>query len=175
MADKTAHRIVVAGGGIAAMEFILALRALIGDEAAISVVSPNPELVLRPSLIGAPLGLLAGQGYPLSDLAADIGFTHVPAAVTAVDAERRRIIVRGGDAISYDTLVLALGARTLPVFDDAIHLGDADGARGLAALHEEIGRGGAVRTAAFVVPSRAGWMLPLYEAALLTANAPAAV
>ena len=32
-----------------------------------------------------------------------------------------------------------------------------------------------MRTVAFVVPSRAGWMLPLYEAALLIANGPATV
>jgi len=175
MAEKNAHRIVVAGGGIAAIEFVLALRALIGDNAAISLISPNPDLVLRPSLVAAPLGLLARQSYPLADLASDIGFTHVPATVSSVDPERRRVVVRGGDAIAYDTLVLALGARTLPVFDDAIHLGDAEGARGLEALHQEIGRGGAVRTVAFVVPSRAGWTLPLYEAALLIANGPATV
>ena len=156
MAEKNAHRIVVAGGGIAAIEFVLALRALIGDNAAIRLISPNPDLVLRPSLVAAPLGLLARQSYPMADLASDIGFTRVPATVSSVDAERRRVIVRGGDAIAYDTLVLALGARTLPVFDDAIHLGDAEGARGLESLHQEVGRGGAVRTVAFVVPSRAG-------------------
>ena len=175
MAENTTHRIVVAGGGIAAIEFVLALRALIGANAAISVVSPSRDLILRPSLVAAPLGLLARHSYPLIDLASDIGFTHVREAVASVDPDRRRVIVRSGDTISYDTLVLALGARTLPVFDDAIHLGDAEGARGLEALHQEIGRGGAVRTVAFVVPSRAGWTLPLYEAALLTANGPAAV
>jgi sulfide:quinone oxidoreductase len=175
MAEKRPHRIVVAGGGIAGIEFVLALRALLGDDAAISVVSPSPDLTMRPSLVAAPLGLLGRQGYPLSDLASDIGFTHVSAAVASVDPERTRIIVRGGDAIPYDTLVLALGARTLPAFDDAIHLGDAEGARGLEALHEELRRSDAPQSVAFVVPARAGWTLPLYEAALLMANGPTPV
>jgi sulfide:quinone oxidoreductase len=62
MARTTPHRIVVAGGGIAAMEFILALRALIGAGAAVTVVGPNAELVLRPSLVAAPRGHLALNG-----------------------------------------------------------------------------------------------------------------
>jgi len=131
--------------------------------------------VLRPSLVAAPLGLLARQGHRLDALASDIGFTQIAATAASVDPGRRRLLLRSGDAVPYDTLVLALGARTLRVFDDAIHLGDAEGARGLEALHHEIARGGTVRTVAFVVPSRAGWTLPLYEAALLIANGPAAV
>jgi sulfide:quinone oxidoreductase len=99
-----------------------------------------------------------------------MGFTLVAATVAGVEAQRRRIVLRGGGAVSYDTLVLAPGARTLPAYDDAVHLGDAEGARGLAALHDEIRRG-TVHSVAFVVPSRAGWTIPLYEAALLTANA----
>jgi sulfide:quinone oxidoreductase len=99
----------------------------------------------------------------------------VRATVTSVDPARRRVVVRSGDVVPYDTLVLALGARTLPAFDDAVHLGDAEGARGLAELSETIGLGGTVPTVACVVPSRAGWTLPVYEAALLLANGPHAV
>ncbi len=113
---------------------------------------------------------MAPVRIPLARLASDIGFALVPASIASVDVERRRVLVRSGDAVPYETLVLALGAHTLPALEDALHLGDADGARGLAELHEDIRRG-AVRSVAFVAPSATGWLTALYEAALLTANA----
>jgi sulfide:quinone oxidoreductase len=162
-------RVVVAGGGIAALEFVLALRSLAGDAVELAVVAPDPDFVLRPALVAAPLGVGRYWRRPLSEFAEDIGFSLVTAGVRTVDHERRRIIDRVGDTVGYDTLVLALGARTLPAFDDAIHLGDADGAHGFRQLRDDI-ESGSVRRVGFVVPSRAGWTLPVYEAALLTAN-----
>jgi sulfide:quinone oxidoreductase len=161
--------VVVAGGGVAALEFVLALRALTGDRVRVTLVAPGPDFVLRPLLVAAPLGAAEPIRVPLADLAGDIGFRLVPATLERVEPERHRVILRSGDAVAYQTLVLALGARTLPAFDDALHLGEADGAHGLAQLHDEIGRG-AVRSVAFVAPATTGWLLPLYEAALLTAN-----
>jgi sulfide:quinone oxidoreductase len=167
-------QIVVAGGGIAALEFVLALRAFAGDAVELTVVSPDPDFVLRPALVGAPLGVGRYWRRPLSEFASDLGFSLETASVQAVDPDRRRIIDRTGGTLDYDTLVLALGARTLPAFDDAIHLGDAEGAQGFRRLGEDI-ESGAVRRVGCVVPSRAGWTLPVYEAALLTANAHEAV
>jgi sulfide:quinone oxidoreductase len=161
--------VVVAGGGVAALEFVLALRALTAGRFEITLVAPEPDFVLRPLLVAAPLGATAPVRLPLAELAADIGFRLVQAKLDSVDPDRHRVILRSGDTLRYDTLVLALGARTLPAFDDALHVGDADGARGLAQLHDEIGRG-SVRSVAFVAPTTTGWLLPLYEAALLTAN-----
>src|SRR3954468_19429977 len=107
--------IVVAGGGIAALEFVLALREAAGDRPHVTVVTPEPELLLRPMLVGEPLGApagttrplaaarpppmpvgeplgaLAGTPRPLAAIAAEVGFELVPAAVGAVDAARRRV------------------------------------------------------------------------------------
>jgi sulfide:quinone oxidoreductase len=165
---------VVAGGGVAALEFVLALRALAGDRLSVTVVAPEPDFVLRPLLVAEPLGAAAPVRLPLAALAADIGFRLITATLDSVDSERHRVILRSGDALAYDTLVLGLGARTLPAFDDALHLGDAEGALGLTALHDEIRRG-TVHSVAFVAPAATSWLLPLYEAALLTANSGYAV
>jgi len=162
--------VAVAGGGVAALEFVLALRAHTGVGIDVTMVAPELEFSLRPLLVAAPLGAVAPVRIPLAELASDIGFRLVPASIASVDTARRCVFVRSGDAIPYETLVLALGAQTLPAFEDALHLGDAAGARGLAELHEDIRRG-IVRSVAFVAPSMTGWLTALYEAALLTANA----
>jgi sulfide:quinone oxidoreductase len=149
-------RVLVIGSGIAALEFSLALRERAGDRVRIMIVGPEPEFVLRPMLVAQALGAGAAPRVRVDDL----GFDVVHASVVEVDADRRRVLLRGGGAIPYDTLVLAPGARTLPAFDDAIELD---------ALEGQIAQGG-VGSVDFVAPTVAGWLLPLYEAALLTAH-----
>jgi len=161
--------VVVAGGGIAALEFVLALRELAGERARITLITPEPDFVLRPLLAAAPLGAAAGWRRPLTEIAAETGFRLEPSTVELAEPDRRRVVLRSGDAVSYDVLVLAPGVDTIDAFEGAVHIGGPDGARGLEALQAEI-RAGAVRSVAFVAPSATGWVLPLYEAALIVAN-----
>ena len=120
-----APEIVVVGGGIAALEFVLALRDLAGDRVHVTIVAPEPDFVLRPMLVAEPLGRGAAQRLPLSRIASDLGCRLVPAAVASVDPARRRVVLYSGATLPYDTLVLAPGARMIPAFDGVISLGDA--------------------------------------------------
>jgi len=164
-----APEILVVGGGIAALEFVLALRDLVGDRFRVTIVAPEPDFVPRPMLVAERLGLGEPLPRPLSRIASDLGCRLVPASVASVDPARRRVVLYSGDTLPYDTLVLAPGARTIPAFDGVISLGDADGAGALEEMRGEIRRG-IVRSVAFVAPTLTDWLLPLYEAALITAN-----
>lgn len=148
-------RIVVAGGGLAAAELLLALRDAAGDRVEVTLVAPDADLLVRPALL-EPAHV---RPYALQEIADDVGFTFVREALGAVEPGRIRL--RGGGTLAYDTLVLAPGARRLPAFDDALHLPE-----GLGALRREVERGDA-RAVAFVVPTLQSWTLPAYEAALL--------
>ena len=131
----------------------------------ITVIAPEREFVPRPLLVVEPLADVVARRRPLREIADEAGFGLVPDAVVAVEPERRRVVLRSGATVTYDTLVLAPGATRLPAFDDAIHIG-AEGA--LDPLRAEI-VAGTVASVAFVAPTLTGWLLPLYEAALLTA------
>ena len=50
MKQNTPPEVVVAGGGIASLELVLALRDLAGERVRITVAAPEPELILRPLL-----------------------------------------------------------------------------------------------------------------------------
>ena len=154
--------IVVVGGGVAALEFLLALRALGGNPPAVAVVTPDTTPTLR------PLQLLGVQAPSLADLTSQLGAELVSGSVASVESERKRVLLRAGGAIAYDTLVLAPGATVVPGFDGVLHLGLHDGAP-LEALHDEIDRGDVDRIA-FVAPATTGWLVPAYDAALLTAG-----
>jgi sulfide:quinone oxidoreductase len=162
--NETAE-VVIVGGGIAALELVLALRELAGDRVRITVIAPERDFVPRPLLVAEPLGDIVARRRPLREIAEEGGFELVSAAVAAVEPEHGRVVLRSGAAIAYDTLVLAPGATRLPAFDDAIHIGDEGG---LDPLRAEIAAG-TVASVAFVAPTLTGWLLPLYEAALLTA------
>ena len=47
-------RVVIAGGGVAALEAALALHELAGERVATTLVAPNPEFVYRPLLVHEP-------------------------------------------------------------------------------------------------------------------------
>src|SRR5829696_1560264 len=78
-------------------------------------------------------------------------------------------MLRSGDTIVYDTLVLAPGARMLAAFEDVLTFCGPGSAAAMRTLLEELEQGRA-RRIAFVAPTVAGWALPLYELALLTAR-----
>src|SRR4051812_26095191 len=99
MRQRPQPEIVVAGGGIAALEFVLALRDLAGERVRITLVAPERELLLRPMLVGEPLGAVAAQRHSLAAIAADLTVGLVPASVAAVDPQRRRVVLRGGGTV----------------------------------------------------------------------------
>src|SRR4051812_48101936 len=107
-----APEIVVVGAGVAALEMVLTLRELAGDSLRVTLVAPETDFVLRPMLVAEPLGAGEGQRLPLSQIAADFGCRLVAASVVSVDPARRRVVLRSGDTLPYDTLVLAPGVRT---------------------------------------------------------------
>ena len=164
-----AAEVVIVGGGVAALEALMALRAYAGDRVRITLVAPDPDFVYRSMTVAEPFGLGRARRYPLEQVASDFDARLVRASVIAVGAGERRVALRSGDRLSYDTLVLAPGARTLPAFDDAIAFGQPDSVTAMRELLAEVEQGRA-RRVAFIAPTVAGWTLPLYELAIMTAG-----
>jgi len=161
--------VVIVGGGVAALEALMALRTHAGDGLGITLVAPQPEFVYRPMMVAEPFGMGSVRRYPLRQIGTDFGASVVHGAVTAVAAGERRVVLRSGATVGYDTLILAPGARMLPAFDDAIAFGDPDSGTAMRSLLADLDEGRASRVA-FVAPTAAGWLLPLYELALMTAG-----
>ena len=162
--------VVIVGGGVAAVESLIALRDLAGERVRIKLVAPAPDFVYRPMLVGEPFGGGEARHHALREIAADFDAVVVQAAVVAVDARGRRVICRSGATIGYDSLVLAPGARILEAFEDAIAFGRTGAGAAMGELVERL-KARDARRVAFIVPTRVGWSLPLYELALMTAAA----
>ena len=164
-----ALEVVVAGGGVAALELVLALNDLAADRVAITVVAPDVDFVYRPPSSADPSLLGYVERYPLRRLTDDLGARLVPDALARVSMDRHEVVTSSGEALRYERLVLAVGARPYPAFRHAITLGGEDTTEALTTLVSDLERGD-VRRVAFVVPSGASWTLPLYELAIMTAR-----
>jgi sulfide:quinone oxidoreductase len=110
-------RVVVAGGGIAGLETMVALRALVGHRVALTLVEPEDELTIRALEIFEPFGVGHPRSYPLAELAADLDADLVRDAVAHVNRDERRVRLRSGRELEYDALVLAVGAFPHPAYE----------------------------------------------------------
>jgi sulfide:quinone oxidoreductase len=161
--------IVIAGGGVAALEALIALRELGGDRTRVTLIAPEPHFVYRPMSVAEPFCLGHAERHSLAAIAADFGATVVRDSVGEVDPGSRTLTSGAGDTLAYDSLLIAVGARHEPAYRHAITFG-ADGApEALSGLLADLEDGNAKRVA-FVVPSTVAWSLPLYELAVMTAR-----
>ena len=57
MPDSTNTKVTIVGGGVAALEAMIALRRLAEERVAIELVTPAPEWSYRPLVVAEPFGL----------------------------------------------------------------------------------------------------------------------
>jgi sulfide:quinone oxidoreductase len=161
-------RVVIAGGGVAGLETLIALRALAGRRVDITLVSPEPDFVYRPLAVGEPFGVAEAVRYPLAGVADDFDAELLQDGLESVEPDESLARLRGGAALDYGALVVTLGARAYPAWEHVpVFRGSADAAL-TAALVDEVERG-EVASVAFIVPRGVTWPLPVYELALMTA------
>jgi sulfide:quinone oxidoreductase len=169
MAAERAFRVVIAGGGIAALEAALELHELAGERVAATLLAPEPEFVYRPMTVGEPFSLAPARRHPVAAIAARGGAELVAERFARVDAPRRTVHTEAGSALEYDALILAIGARLRAPFAHGIVVDDRHMDELLRGIVQDV-EGGYVRRVAFVSGARLGWPLPLYELALLAAH-----
>lgn len=160
-------RIVVAGGGVAALEGVLALHESVGPHVDIDLVSSESDFVYKPLAVGEPFGVSGAWHMPLSDFVRNRAALR-PGRLASVDTERKVAVLDDGQALPYDALLVAVGARRREWLEGALHFGGPETAGEFADLLQEL-REGIISRIAFVVPAATSWTLPLYELAILTA------
>jgi sulfide:quinone oxidoreductase len=162
-------RVVIAGGGVAALETTLALSELAGERVDVKVVAPNEEFVYRPAVVHEPFAQALASRYPLARVVGDAGATLQCDELAWIDPTRQTIHTKSDEAVEYDALVVALGATTSKRYKHAITIDDHDLDQSMHGLIQDI-EGGYVHKLAFVAAGRMAWPLPMYELALMTAG-----
>lgn len=162
-------RVVVAGGGIAGAEGLLALHELAGDLVELTLISPGTEFIERPMTVTEPFALGHARRIPLEDFARETGTTLIRDSVSGVAPRWRSLVLESGASVEYDALLLALGARLEPVVPRALTwTPDADPEL-LGGVLRDLEEGYS-SSVAFVIPPGVAWSLPAYELAMMTAR-----
>jgi NADH dehydrogenase len=104
------HRLVVVGGGFGGLELVKRLKGQ--RNLAVHLVDRRNHHIFQPLLYQAATAILPPSqvAWPIRQLVrANAQVTTLLGEVTAVDTAARRIRLADGDALTYDTLVLATG------------------------------------------------------------------
>ncbi len=162
-------RVVIVGGGVAALECALALSHLAPELTDVTLIAPNREFVYRPMVVREPFAYGSASRYPLKRIAEDAGATLLEEQLSWIDPEQHTLHTETGKAIEYDALLLALGAHAHARYEHAITIDDRCLDETLHGLIQDI-EANYIHSVAFVAPGQIAWPLPLYELALMSAG-----
>lgn len=164
----TPREVVVAGGGVAGLETVLALRAHAARATHLTVVTADPLLRRRQELLSEPFSPTPVRTYALDVLAEALGFRLVRGQLHNVDGDHRIAHLDEDRELGYDELVIAAGARQGVPIAHAITLRAA----ATGALAEVVHglEDGSVQDLVLDAPTDCGWTLPAYELALQSAR-----
>ncbi len=168
VAPHRRHRVLVAGGGVAALEGVLALRALGGDHVSIAILTPGSELLYRPVTVAEAFDRGQAHTFKIDEILSDQGVERIRDSLALVDAPAMTVVTGAGDRLDYDSLLVATGAHRTETLPGALAFGGRDEVPALRAILDELTTG-ATRSVAFTLASAQQWPIPLYEIALLTA------
>jgi sulfide:quinone oxidoreductase len=170
MAEATQRlNVLIAGGGVVALETALALADLAPDRTEVTVIAPNSEFVYRPMTVIEPFAYGPAERYKLASIIRDAGARLLEGELASVDLAKQAIQTKVGESLGYGALLLGVGARAEPCFEHALTIDDRHLDETLHGLIQDV-EGGYVRSIAFVSPGRMPWQLPLYELAMMTAG-----
>ena len=169
MATVDLPHVVIAGGGVAGLEACLALRSVLGErELSIDLLSREHRFHYRPLAVLEPFDGGSAWSMELERFAADQDVRLVRDSLAAVEPDRHVAITAYSGRLSYDALLVCIGARPVRSLPGAITFRGGRDAAAVRAAVDDL-RPGDHATIAFAVPFGAFWTLPLYELAILAA------
>jgi sulfide:quinone oxidoreductase len=159
--------ILIAGGGVAAVETLLALHALAGDRVELRLVSASPWFTYRPLAVEEAFGRGPAPKFSLKEICDEHAVELHDGTVVQVAPEHGHVFTHDGAIFSYDALVIAVGAQRHAWLHEAATLYGPGCTDRIAGYLREA-RSGEIGSIGCVVPANTSWSLPLYELALLT-------
>jgi sulfide:quinone oxidoreductase len=162
-------RVVICGGGIAAVEGLLRLRSLTGESLDITLLAPGDALRYRPLAVDEPFSWRGVRRYPLRTIARRTGARWVQDGAEWVDPDAQVVHTSDGAELAFDALLIAVGGRLVTPFQHVTVFDDEHADEAYHGLVQDV-EGGYTRSVVLVVPEGPAWLLPAYELALMTAE-----
>ena len=159
-------RVLIAGGGIAGLEAMMAIRDHAGERVEITLVAPDPDFVYKPLIVEEPFSSQPAEQHALAPIAEEFDARFVQQRVTAVLPKARQVELAEGSNLEYDKLIICIGARQRPAFAHAMPLRTDGTLLPIDSMLRET-ESSESKVMAFVIPPGRTWPLPVYELALM--------
>ena len=169
MADSERFKVLIVGGGSAALEAAFRLQRVAEGRVDITILAPDEHFATQAMAVLVPFAAGHVPRESLARLASDADARLRHGRMASVDVEGHRVLTDDGEAISYDALLIAVGAVKHAPYPRALAFGSPGTEERMHGLIQDL-ETGYVRRIAFVVPAGASWPVPLYELALMTAE-----
>ncbi len=160
--------VLIAGGGIAGLEAVLALSKLSPELTDVELLSSGAEFVYRPLLVAEPFGARDALRLDLGEVAEEAGSRYTRGSVVSIQPDAKTVGTAEGKALPYDFLLIAIGAGPVDAVPGGLTFGTDEERESFGEVLAAFGRRGHKRIA-FVVPPGVSWSIAAYELALLTA------
>ena len=92
-------RAVIAGGGVAGLEALIAIRDLAGNRVELTLVAPEPDFVYRPLAVEEPFYHQPAERRVLEPVAREFEAKLIAQPLVAVDANRHEALLGDGRAL----------------------------------------------------------------------------
>src|SRR5262245_49767552 len=103
------RRVVIAGGGVAGVEALLALKDLAGDRVDMTLVSADPDFLYKPLLVEEPFDLGPAVRHELASLAREQGAAFLLGTLRSVQPADHVAALEDGTELDYDDLIVCVG------------------------------------------------------------------
>ncbi len=165
MTGQEKQRVLIAGGGIAGLEALLALADLAADRVDLTLLDPEPEFLYKPLLVEEPFEGRPAERHDLAMLCSDLGARFILGGLASVRPADRTVEVSDGSELAYDKLVVCLGGRFRAAYETGVTFPGPEPLE-IDAILDRAAEGFEGRVA-FIVPPGVSWPLPIYEVALM--------
>jgi sulfide:quinone oxidoreductase len=167
--SRAPEHVVIAGGGFAALEAMLALRSLAAERVKMTLISPDPAFAYRPAATTAAFSESPPRTDDMRAIARELGATYHTGRLEAVAPQKKYVRLASGARLEYDALILAIGARSIASVPGALTFRDHRDVSLFRGLLHDV-EAGAIARVVVAVPGGSSWALPPYELALLLAT-----
>lgn len=160
---------VIAGGGVAALEAVLTFNELARSKLRLTVLSADPAFRYMP--LAVTEAFQGGHAYRLglAGILAGLEARLLVDSLEGVDVAARKLHLAEGPGLAYDALLIAIGGRRRGTLPGAITFAGGNAVTELRGLLRRAAEG-ELRRLIFAVPAGVRWTLPAYELALTTAG-----
>jgi sulfide:quinone oxidoreductase len=168
MGDRAPLDVLIAGGGCVALEAMFGLQRIAGSHIKTSVLAPNQHFTDHRWDVLVPFVAAHAQRAALAELTDAAGAQLFRGQLVAVDVDAHHALTNSGERISYDALLIGIGAlRRQPLH--TLCFGSERSQELMHGLIQDL-ETGYVHRIAFVVPATAALPVALYESALMSAE-----